>query len=289
MEKLRFKKQTLDKKITAVVFLILFLFFAILHIVPLLWAFMNSFKSASEFFDNSFALPKEWLFDNYIKVFSDFRYRDFYYADMLFNSLWMLAVRVFVNVMSSAVLAYAIARYRFPGKEILYSIIIFSNIIPIIGSGPAAFKLLYSLNMVNNPYLIWLSWAAGFDFAFIVFYGNFKGISMSYSESAKIDGAGNVKVLFSIIFPQAFPCIMAIAITQAIGVWNDFGTVMIYLREFPNLAYGLFLFEQESSWVENSKTIYFAAAVISSIPVIVLYASNQRLILKNVTAGGLKG
>jgi ABC-type maltose transport system permease subunit len=83
--------------------------------------------------------------------------------------------------------------------------------------------------------------------------------------------------------------LVAIIITQAIGVWNDYGTVMIYLRETPNLAYGLYMFDKTSGYVEESRPIFFAAAVISAIPIIVLYTCSQNLILTNMTAGGLKG
>lgn len=290
MKDLKFKKSQTSIKILIIVFFVFFAIMAAFHIIPLIWALINSLKTAEEYFDNNLALPKwPWQFKNYINVFSDFKYHDIYYGEMLFNSLWMLVVNVFVNVASSALLAYAIARFRFPGRDFLYTVVIFANIIPIIGSGPSQFKLMNTLNMINNPYLIWLSWAGGFDFAFIILYGNFKGISPAYSESAKMDGAGDWCVFLKIILPQAFPCIAAIAITQAIGVWNNYGTVMIYLREYPNLAYGLYIFNTESNFVENSKAIYFAASIISAIPVIVLYACSQNLILTNMTAGGLKG
>jgi ABC-type glycerol-3-phosphate transport system permease component len=208
---------------------------------------------------------------------------------MLYNSLLILAIKVFVNIASSVMLAYVVARFEFPGRNFLYGVVIFANTIPIIGSGPATFKLLNSLNMVENLSTIWLSWAGGFDFAFIVLYGYFKGISSAYSESAYVEGAGELRVFFSIILPQIIPCLVAIMITQAIGVWNDYSTVMIYLRSSPNLAYGLYMFNTESSFIENSKPIYFAAAVISAAPIIILYASTQNLILTNMTAGGLKG
>ena len=209
---------------------------------------------------------------------------------MLFNSLWILVVAVVVETLTSALLAYPLARFRFPGKEFIYGVVIFANIIPIIGSGPAKFKLMAALNMINNPSAIWISWANAFDFAFIVFYGTFKGISMTYSEAAKMDGASNIRVLFQIIFPQAFPSIAAIAITSAINVWNAYGTVQVYLYDYPNLAYGLYLFQKSGmNYVENPMPIYFAATIISCIPVIVLYAANQKLILTNITAGGLKG
>ena len=289
MKPLRMKKSPFNVKVIIVVFWLIFLFCAIINVFPIIWAFINSMKTAEEFFDDSLALPKVFLMQNYINVFSDFKYRNYYYTDMLINSLWILVVHVLVNVGASTLLAYAVARFRFPGKHLLYTVIIFANTIPIIGSGPAGFRLMHALNMINNPSVIWIAWACGFDFAFIVLYGNFRGISEFYSEAARIDGANEFIVLWKIIMPQAFPCIMAISITQAIGVWNDFGIVMIYLREYPNLAYGLYVFNTESNFVVNSKPIYFAASIISCIPVIILYACSQKLILTNITAGGLKG
>lgn len=289
IKKLSFSNKQIDRKITFWLFITLFLIMSVIYLYPLFWAFINSFKTAREFFDSSFKLPKEWRFENYSKVFSDFRYRNFSYWIMLFNSLWIVVVKVTVSTLSSAFLAYAVARYRFPGRQFIYGAIIFANTIPIIGSGAAGFKLLANLNMVNNPSLIWIAWAGGFDFAFIVFYGTFKGINKSYSESAKIDGAGNLKILLRIVFPQAFPSIVAIAITSAIGVWNDYGTSMIYLRDYPNLAYGIFVFNNESNYIENSKAIYMVAIIISAIPIIVLYSAFQKLIMTNITTGGLKG
>ena len=284
------KKSSTSEIITAIIFLILFIIIAIVCMYPLFWAFNNSLKTFDEYSENNFILTKSWEFYNYFKVFNGtFQYNGVTYLGMLYNSLWILVVRVFVNIASSIMLAYAIARFEFPGRNFLYAVVIFANTIPIIGSGPAAFKLLNSLNMVENPTTIWLSWAGGFDFAFIVLYGYFKGISPSYSESAYVEGAGELRVFFSIILPQVVPCVVAIMITQAIGVWNDYSTVMIYLRTRPNLAYGLYMFNTESIYISNSKPIYFAAAVISAVPVIVLYACTQKLILTNMTAGGLKG
>ena len=297
MKQLKFRKSPISVKIIYIVFFLMFLLFAFLYIYPMIWTVINSLKTDRAFADNSLNLPKEWRFQNYISVFSDFkvagtdiRGKDMYwYSDMLFNSLWILVVYVTVNVTSSALLAYSLARFRFPGKNFLYMVIIFANTIPIIGSGPAKYKLAVALNMVNNPATIWLMWASGFDFAFIVFYGYFRGISPSYSESAKIDGASNWTVLVKVILPQIIPCIVAIAITQSISIWNNYSISMIYLPIYPNLAYGMFLFKDYQGGIQNPMAIYFATAIISSLPIIVLYACTQNLILTNMTTGGLKG
>ena len=295
MTKLKFKHVPFIEKVIYVLFFIMFAFFAVLYIYPLLWAILNSLKTMEEYATNSLTMPDKWLFGHYLDVFTEFQAvplsggEPFRYFDMLFNSLWILVVNVFVNVASSTLLAYALARFRFPGSKFLYALVIFANTIPIIGAGPAAYKLAVELNMVNNPGAIWLMWAGGFDFAFIVLYGYFKGVSASYSESAKIDGANNITILLKVILPQVTPCIAAIAITQATGVWNNYSISMLYMRDYPNLAYGMYLFKDSTFLVKDSMPIYFAAAVISSVPVIVLYTCSQNLILNNMTTGGLKG
>ena len=294
MTKLKFKHVTLIEKIIYVFFFVFFAVFAVLYIYPMCWAMINSLKTMEEYATNSLVLPETWLWNHYLDVFTEFFAvgldgTRFEYFDMLFNSLWILVVNVFVNVASSTLLAYALARFRFPGSKFLYALVIFANTIPIIGAGPAAYKLAVSLNFVNNPASIWLMWAGGFDFAFIVLYGYFKGVSSSYSESAMIDGANNFTILLKVILPQVTPCIAAIAITQATGVWNNYSISMIYMRDYPNLAYGMYLFKDNAFLVKDSMPIYFASAVISSLPVIILYTCSQNLILNNMTTGGLKG
>ena len=295
MTKLKFKHVPFIEKVIYVFFVIFFSIFALLYIYPLFWAILNSLKTMKEYATNSLSLPTEWLFSHYVDVFTEFQAvpltggEPFKYFDMLFNSLWILVVNVSVNVISSTLLAYALARFRFPGSKFLYGVVIFANTIPIIGAGPAAYKLAVELNMVNNPATIWLMWAGGFDFAFIVLYGYFKGVSSSYSESAMIDGANNLTILLKIILPQVTPCIAAIAITQATGVWNNYSISMLYMRNYPNLAYGMYLFKDSTFLVKDSMPIYFASAVISSVPVIILYTCSQNLILNNMTTGGLKG
>ncbi len=293
MKTLRMKKTTPGVNTIIIFFSIVFILQATVCVVPVFFAFINALKTQSEYVDSILTFPTLWKFNNFGRVFEDFVVMgDFYYVDMLFNSLWMLVVKVFVNVASSMLLAYGIAKFEFPGKNFLYAVVIFANTIPIIGAGPAAFKLKVTLNMVNNPSTVWLAWAGGFDFAFIVFYGTFKGISNEYSEAAFIDGANNLYVMFGIVLPQAMPSIVAIAITQATGIWNDYSTSMIYMRDYPTLAYGLYLYGQagaESSYIEDAMPLYYAAALISALPVVLLYACNQKLILTNMTAGGLKG
>lgn len=288
----KFNKKSKSEKMTYVLYFIYFLILALLMLTPIWITFINSFKTLDEYYDPSIgamALPRVWQFESWSKIFTEFQVKGNGFWIMLFNSLWILIVKVFVNVMSSTLLAYCVSRFRFPGKNFIFGLVIFVQTVPIIGTGAAGYKLCVTLNLINNPWLIWITWAVGFDFAFIILYGTFKGISMSYSEAAKIDGAGQWCVLFRIVLPQAMPAVIALAVQQSIGVWNNYMEPMIYLRNYPNLAYGLYMFETECSYVANAHAVYSAAIVLCMIPVITLYACCQKLILTNITTGGLKG
>ena len=160
MTKIKFKNSPVSVKVIYIAFFVIFTFFAFLYLFPLIWAILNSFKTIDEYASDSLALPGKWLWWHYRAVFTEFQAvplsggEPFRYFDMLFNSLWILVVNVFVNVVSSALLAYALARFRFPGSKFLYAVVIFANTIPIIGAGPAQFKLAKAMNLINNPALI---------------------------------------------------------------------------------------------------------------------------------------
>ena len=290
-----FRQKSTSEKATLCVFFAFFLAMTVIYIYPILSIFLNSFRELSEFEElyvnpnaSPFTLP-EWQTRSWKEVFTTFKYKDFTYFDMLLNSIWITGVKVTVNIMASVFLAYAVARFRFPGRNFLYAVVIFSQTIPIVGTGAASYKLFTKLNFINNPALMWIAWFSAFDFAFIVLYGTFRGISPTYSESAKLDGADNLTVLFKIVMPQAFPCIAALAIQQSITVWNDYTTSLIYLRDYPNIAYGLFVTEKSISYFYNARALYSAVVCISMIPILILYACSQKLILTNMNAGGLKG
>lgn len=288
----KFKKLSIGVKITLIAFFLFFLMEAIVQIVPFLWVINNSLKSSDEFNygGNSMALTSTWAFSNYGKVFSQFLVNgEVRYLEMLWNSTWQTFFYLFVNLMSSLFIAYILAKFRFPGRGLMYGIMIFTQTIPIIGTGAAAYKLNFTLGLVNNPALIWLAWAVGFDYSAFIMYGTLQGVSKSYSESAELDGASEFQILFKIIFPQIFPAIMALLVTNFVGRWNDYATSQIYLNKYPTLAYGMFLFQTASSWSKDGKVVYYASLVMSALPGVLLYACFQGLIVNNLTVGGLKG
>ncbi len=288
--KLKFFKYSWGAKIILILGFLFFLAEAIFHIYPFLWAINNSLKTNDEFYSNALAMTSSWQFINYADVFTKFSLSGGQtYFTMLFNSTWQTGIFLLVNILSSTLLSYCLAKFRFPGRNFLYGIMIFTQTIPIIGSGVIGYKINLALGLVNNPYLIWISWAMGFDYSAFILFGFFQGVSNSYMESATLDGANDFQVFFKVIVPQIIPCIVALLVTNFVTMWNDYTTSQIYLNKYPNLAYGLFLFQHNSQYLANSRGVYFAAIILTSIPGVLFYSLTQKLVINNLTVGGLKG
>jgi ABC-type glycerol-3-phosphate transport system permease component len=288
----RFAKFSFAAKIVLILYFALFVIEAFIHLLPVFFVVNNAFKNTYNPLNSLTIQPELFTVRNFLNVFTKFKWAGVDYFGMFVNSLWATSLYIFVNVASSTMLAYALARFRFPGRNFLYGIVIFIQTVPVMGAGAADFQLRSSLGMVNNPALLWISWAMGFDYTCFILYGIFQGISRSYSESAKIEGATFSQVLLQIMLPQAMPAILAMCVTNFTTRWNDYTTFQIYLNKYPNLAFGLFQFANSGSNTSafaGGKLTYYAALLCAALPVVVVYASSQTLILKNIAVGGLKG
>lgn len=298
---IRFFNKSLSEKLTFVFYFIFFVIMALIFLYPIYSAFLISFSTNLDLIEfdpksfwDFFRLAGKPQYDSWKNVIRDFSVTtdagDQNLLGMLFNSVWFTIAKVSLSLIASFVLAYAVAKFNFPGKGLLYLIAVFVQTIPLFGTGSASYKLFDALNMVNNPLLFWFAWVTGFDFTFIILHGTLTGISNSYSESAKIDGANNLTIFLKIIIPMVTPVLLALFISNSLSVWNDYSTIMVYLKDYPTLSYGLYVFQTgESMYIANSRAIQCAATIISALPIIFIYSISQKLILTNISVGGLKG
>ncbi len=286
----KFRQVSFTAKIILILYFIFTLFMLLIHVYPLFYALNNSLKTTDEMSNSVFALTTTFSFDNYVLMLSKFQANGTFFEKLLWNSVWQTTLWLFANITASTLVAYALSKFRFPGRGFLFGVLIFKETIPLIGSGAAEFKLLYSLNFINNPYVIWIYWFLGFDYSAFILYGTFNGLSNSYAESAKIDGAGETSVFFKIFLPMMYPAIVAILVTNFLTMWNDYTTAQIVLSKYPNLAYGLYLFQSGKAKFDiYAELIFFPALVATALPGVVIYLSMQNIIVKNLTVGGIKG
>lgn len=286
MKKIQISK---SQKITFYIYFAIFLIFCVYCLYPLFWCICNSLKTPEEYFNNPTALPESFNLLYYGRIFQSFKVGRYTFWEMAFNSIWQAGGWQLINVVASVMVAYPLARNNFPLKGFFYGVIIFRITIPVIGAGPATYKFFRTFNMLNNPLLYSLNYFNGFDMAALILYGYFKGISKEYSEAAYLDGATRLQTLVSVVLPQAFPCILALYINNVMSSWNIYSVSQLYMTKYPNLAYGLFLFENTATFIEGSKPMFFGAVIISASVPLLLFIAGQKTMLQNMSVGGLKG
>ncbi len=285
------KRSAGEKAVFTVAFL-LFVIYALILVLPIVWLFINSFKGGLEYLDNiseakPFAWPKKFLFDNYGKAFSMFNYGEVTFFGMLGNSIWYVAVVTLEGVFFSACTGYVMAKYKFPGRDIIFSIAIVSMTIPIVGSLGASFRLAYDLGIYNTPLQPILSCAGGFGFNFLILHAFFKSMPWSYSEAVFIDGGNHFTAFFKIMLPMAVAPMLTLGIMSAIGAWNDYSSVILFLPDYPTISAGLYFVKNDL--IKQSSPVYFAQLILSMIPIITVFAIFSDKIMTNLSVGGLKG
>ncbi|MDR1093494.1 MAG: carbohydrate ABC transporter permease [Clostridiales bacterium] len=270
-------------------FLVVFLLYAFTLVFPFVWIFYNSFKNKLDFWDNPMGLPARWSPGNYINVFKVLSADNFNLSNMFFNSFTLLVGQVAAALFVCVCAAYVVSKYKFPGRTAVYFIAILIMFIPTTGSLVVYYTLMQDLRFYDNYLGMIVSHASGFGFGFLILYGFFKSISWSYAEAAFIDGAGSFTVFFRIMLPMAKSVLVALAVLNSIGVWNDYMGQMLFYPSHPTVAVGLQNLSQSIVKYESEYPLFFCAILICTIPVIALYASCQKIIVKNTMAGGLKG
>lgn len=286
-------KRSKGEKVLYGIIFALFLLYAISLLYPLIYLLMNSLRDMLSYNRDPMAFPKEFRFQNYVTAMTGMMMitstgREVYLPEMFFNSLWYCAVTILGSVLMSSFTGYALSKYNFKAKPVIYTLAIFSMTIPVVGTTGSMFKLVSDMGIYNTPMYAILYSLGGFGFNFLVMYGFFKNISWSYAEATFIDGGGHFTVFFRIMLPQASMSILTLAIISLIGVWNDYMTVLLYLPDYPTLASGLYRI-QKSFTRTGDYPSYYAGLVIATIPVLVVFTAFSDTIMNNFSVGGLKG
>ena len=291
------KKTKMSRKMDAfqVVLYVIVTIYCLSMIYVLLFGFVNSLKDATDYeWNNPFGLPSKefgWHFDNYAKVLSDFKVftlggNEVYLMQMFFNSLFYAVLMSLFCMATQIITAYAIAKYDFRGKSVLYGVAVVVMLLPIIGSLASEVQMAEAFNFRNNLIGVCIMKCKYPGLYFLVFYATFKGLSWTYDEAAQIDGAGHFRVFIEIMLPLIKSTVFAVFILLFIEYWNDYYTPMVFLPESPTMSYGLFLFQTDN---KASTPVQLASCLMACLPILVVFVAFKDKIMSNVTMGGIKG
>ena len=256
-----------------------------LFLLPLLWMLTSSLKpeGAGLRFPPEF-IPKVFAFENYPKIFSLIPFHLFFR-----NSIIVSTVAVIGELLSSSLVAFAFARLRFPGKNVLFLVLLSTMMLPGVVVLVPTFILWRNLGMINTfaPLTVGSFFAPAFSVFLLRQF--FLTINLELDEAAKVDGASEFRIYWQIILPLAKPALATIAIFSFLASWNDFLGPLIYLSDsnMYTLALGVNYLRNFRGGGELSYQM--AAATLFVLPAIILYYVAQRFMVEGIVTTGLKG
>ena len=265
---------------------LLFIIICMVALIPILYAVTLSLSDGSSAFTTGLSLlPESPTLKNYGAILIEEPF-----LLWLKNSL-VLSVGTMVIAMTTAVMAaYAFSRYRFKGKNAVLQLLLILNAFPQILTMFAVFRLFKTLHLLNSYGGLILVYAGSMCiFSIWNMKGFFDTIPVEIEEAARIDGAGTGRLLAQIILPLARPAIIVTAVMVLIFVWNEylFATTFMMNESSYTLAGGLY--QLQSSDYSRSWSLFSAAAILVSLPVLVLFFGIQKYMVSGLTSGGVKG
>ena len=261
----------------------LYLAIAAVFFVPFLWTLTTSFKSIPDSVNVTF-FAHPWTTDAWHILWTRYDFPTY-----IKNSLFLCAVVVFCNLFLSALGGYAFARLRFPGRELLFLLVLATLMVPDQLRLLPIFIMIVHWGLYGSflSYIL-INLVSAVNLFFMRQY--FLTIPRDFEEAAKLDGAGYFKTFWRIMLPLALPAMAALAILQFQGTWNDFFWPLILFGQGNPSHYTLQLglaslhFNYGTLWPEIS-----AGAVIAIVPILIIFLAFQRFFVSGVVSAGVKG
>jgi arabinogalactan oligomer/maltooligosaccharide transport system permease protein len=264
--------------------------FAIMFVIiayPLLWAVGMSLNPGRSLFSATM-IPENWSLEHFKWLFfDDPRGR---YVTWYKNSLIVATATSFFSVVISTLTAYAFSRFKFVGRKNGLFILLVLQMFPILMAMVAIYLLLNMVGLIDNLVgLIIIYVGASVPMMTFLVKGYFDTVPKELDEAARIDGAGPLRVFYSIMIPLAKPIISVVALFQFMTPFMDFLLPRIVLRSEENFTLALGLFNFVSNEFDNNFTRFAAGAILVAIPIAAVFLYLQRYLISGLTAGGTKG
>lgn len=277
------------RAVKAVIYHILVFAVGLVMIYPLIWMVMSSFKPTNTIFQTAGSLiPETFTFENYINGRKGFAKVTF--ATFFKNSLFISVVATIGTVISSAIVAYGFARFKFKGKKLLFSAMLLSMMLPAQVLMIPQYLWYQKLNWVGSYMPLIVPYFFAIQGFFVYLISNFiSGIPRDLDEAAKIDGCSYVSIFTKIILPLIKPALVTAGIFSFMWRWDDFLSALLYVNKsakYPvSLALKLFCDPGSSS----DYGAMFAMASLSILPSVLIFIFFQRYLVEGISTSGLKG
>lgn len=252
---------------------------------PFLWMVSTALKGSVYAFENPPQLiPQHPTLANFAEAWTSSRFSLFFR-----NSLFVTTCTVLLSLLTSSMLAYAFARFEFPGRDVIFYIILFSLMIPGMMLLIPQFLLMKTLGLRNSLLgLVLVYVAGGVPLNSFLLRGFFEQLPRELEEAVFIDGGGYLTIFLNIVLPLSTPALATVGIFTLLGSWDEFTLALTFIDEVAKrtLPVGIATFQSAhgTQW-----GLVFAASLIAIAPVMVFYVTLQRHFVHGLTTGAIKG
>ncbi|MEV8406840.1 carbohydrate ABC transporter permease [Streptomyces niveus] len=258
---------------------------ALLVVLPLLWAVMSSFKDDNSIFSSPWALPDKLHFENWSRAWSQAHMSDYF-----FNTIVVVGGSLIGTLVLGSMAAYVLARFDFPGNRFIYFLFIGGMSFPIILALVPLFFVMNNMGLLNTTHgliLVYIAYSLPFTVFFLSSF--FRTLPSSVAEAAIIDGASHTRTFFQIMLPMAKPGLISVGIFNFLGQWNQYmlPTVLNTDPDKKVLSQGLVQLAVSQGYKGDYSGL-FAGLVMAMLPVLAAYIIFQRQVVAGLTAGALK-
>lgn len=278
-------KKLIRKNIKLTILNMVFLLLCFITLVPILYALNVSFSGHGSALSGTLSLiPRNPTIENYRAILTEEPF-----ALWLKNSLMLSLGAILFSMVCAVPAAYAVSRWRFPGRRATLRLLLVLNAFPQILTMFALFRVLKTAGLLNSHLGLVIIYAGSMCvFSIWNMKGYFDTIPMEIEEASKVDGANNAQMILRIVLPLAKPAIIVTCLMVLITVWNEyiFATTFLLDRSTYSLAGGLY--QLQSNDYSRSWPMFTAASVLASLPLLIIFFKLQKYMVSGLTAGGVK-
>lgn len=257
-------------------------------IYPLLWLIGASFKTNSEMFSSPWFWPRNPTVQGYIDGWKTST--PYTFATFFLNSMQIVIPKVIGTAISSTLVAYGFARFDFPGKKVLFAVLIATLLLPDVVTRIPQYLLFRELGWLDTylPLFVpqWFAWEAFFVFMLIQFL---RAIPREMEEAARVDGANTLQTLIYVVVPVLRPALVSVCLFQFMWTMNDFLGPLIYISTVEKYPISLALkLSIDATEAFNWNSI-LAMTVLALTPSLIVFFLAQKSFIEGISAGGVKG
>ncbi len=257
---------------------------SIIMIAPFVWMISSSLMSNVEIF----AFPPKWIpnpprWSNYLQTVNAMPFLHF-----TWNSIYISVLSTFGMLLECIIAAYAFARMRFRGKEIIFSVLIACLMIPGQVTMIPVFLIMKEIGWVNTALPLIVPNFFGGAFGIFMLRQFILSLPIDLEEAAIIDGCGRLRIIFQVLLPLLKPAIATLGLFTFMSKWNDLLGPVIYLNDYKKmtLTVGLTMFKGQ---YQTKYNLLMCGAVITTLPIVIAYVFMQKYFIQGIAMTGIKG